>query len=257
MTTPPAEAGGSARDRLLEHAHRMDALGRFAGGVAHDFNNLLTSIRGLGALVLEEIDPNHPVRPDLEEILKAAQRATELTGELLAFSGRQRTETSAVDVNALVAEVVGRIRSRDAAVVVEVDANPAVPFVAADPAKLALAIENLLVSGANASGDAAKVHIATSMMQLDEGQVAPLPAGEYAVIRVSDGGRLTGAQLEAVFEPFAAPRSATRGTGLALAVAYGIVRRAGGVIVASTQPDGTAMSAYLPLAPGVEGARPA
>src|SRR5688500_3879334 len=256
MTTPPAEAGGT-RDRQLEHAHKMDALGRFAGGVAHDFNNLLTSIRGLGALVLEEIDPNHPIRPDLEEILKAAQRATELTGELLAFSGRQRTQTSAVDVNALVADVVGRIRSRDAAVALEVDANPAVRFVAADPAKLALAVESLVVSGANASGDTAKVHIATSMLRLEEGQIVPLPAGEYAVIRVSDEGRLTSAQLEAVFEPFAAPRSATRGSGLFLAVAYGIVRRAGGVIVASTRPDGTTMSAYLPLAPAVEGTRSA
>lgn len=238
-----------------EHARRMEALGRLAGGIAHDFNNLLTSIRGLGSLALDELAPDHPIRPDLEEILKAAQRATELTGELLAFSGRQRMEPGALDLNALVDDTARRIRARHPSIKLRVTAEP-VPPVAADPAKLAIALENLLSSAALAGDAAGAVSVETTLGRLDANQVPGLSDGRYAAVRVSDDNPLTPAQLDVIFEPFAAPRSATKGTGLMLAVAYGIVRRAGGLLVAAGNHDGVTLTAYLPLAP-LDDARPA
>lgn len=239
---------GDAADRERDHARRMDALGRLAGGVAHDFNNLLTSIRGLGALVLEDMGANHPSRPDLEEILKAAQRATELTGELLAFSGRQRMEDGIVDLNALVHGVAQRVRGRHPAVDLRVTTEPSLPPVAADAEKLRQAVENLLTSAANASEASGSVRVETGLTSLAEGSVPTLPAADYAFISVHDDGPLTPEQVDAVFEPFAAPRSAARGTGLTLAVAYGIIRRAGGFLVATARADGLTLTAYVPLA---------
>ncbi|HEX6589112.1 MAG TPA: ATP-binding protein [Longimicrobiales bacterium] len=235
----------------------MEALGRLAGGVAHDFNNLLTSIRGLGALVLDEVDASHPIRPDLEEILKAAQRATDLTTELLAFAGRQRLETAVVDVNALVDDAAREARSQHPALRIEVVTDPSVPFVAADAAKLRHAIGNLIASAARVSDGRGPVGLETRHARVTEDTVPGLGAGDYAVVHVSDEGQLTPEQLDAVFEPFAAPRSATKGAGLALAVAYGIVRRAGGLLVAEALTPGVRVSAFVPLATSVPDRRPA
>ena len=244
------------RGSAAEQARRMEALGRLAGGVAHDFNNLLTSIRGLGALVLDEVDEAHPIRPDLEEILNAAQRATELTTELLAFAGRQRLETAVVDVNALVADAAREARALSPDLRIEVVTDASVPFVAADAAKLRHAIANLIASAARVSDGAGPVRLETSSAHLTDETVPGLAAGDYAVVHVSDEGQLTAEQLDAVFEPFAAPRSATKGAGLALAVAYGIVRRAGGLLVARAVPGGVKVSAFLPLATSVPERRP-
>jgi two-component system, cell cycle sensor histidine kinase and response regulator CckA len=247
-TTSDENVGRGARERPHEHARRMEALGRLAGGIAHDFNNLLTSIRGLGALALEELEPGHPLRPDLEEILKAAHRATEMTGDLLAFSGRQRMETAAVDVSALVEDVARRMRARDPMIDVRLAPDRSTPLVAADPQKLGLALENIVLSAARAS-TATPVHIETGLARLEHDEIPQLAPGDYAVVRISDNGSLTGEQLDAVFEPFAAPRSTEKGYGLALSVAYGIIRRAGGLVHATSSDSGVTMTAFLPLAP--------
>ncbi len=253
MSTSPDTRRGDATAPRIDHARRMEALGRLAGGVAHDFNNLLTSIRGLGALVLEDMDANHPSRPDLEEILKAAQRATELTGELLAFSGRQRMEEGVVDLNALVRDAAQRIKPRHPTIELHVRVDPSLPPVAADGARLTQAVENLLASAAASSEGMTSVRVETGVVDLALDEVATLPAGRYAFLRVHDDAPLTSEQLDVVFEPFAAPRSASRGSGLTLAVSYGIIRRAGGLVVATGRPDGVTMTAYLPLASGTRG----
>lgn len=243
MSEARTDTGFAVEQR--DHARRMDALGRLAGGIAHDFNNLLTSIRGLGALALEELGSDHPLRPDLEEILKAAQRATDMTGDLLAFSGRQRVEAAVVDLNALVQDATPRARARNPGIDVHVSSNRPDIFVAADPQKLSTAIDNLLDSAARASAGT-PVRVATDAVRLGPNEIAALPAGDYAAIHVTDHGQLTPDELDAVFEPFAAPRSLHKGTGLALAVAYGVVRRAGGLIIATAGHSGVTMTVFLP-----------
>ena len=240
-----------AQEQLVE-AQKMEAIGRLAGGVAHDFNNLLTAITGHGELVLGALRAGEPLREDIEEMLKAAERAAALTKQLLAFSRRQVLEQRVVDLNALVADLDRLLRSligED----IELHTIPGEGLGAAraDPGQLQQVILNLVVNARDAMPKGGKLTIETRNVELDTGSRTahePVKPGAYVMLAVSDtGAGMTEEVKTRVFEPFFTTKEVGRGTGLGLAMVYGVVRQSGGYVWVYSEPGtGTAFKIYLP-----------
>jgi len=245
------------RNRLEEQfrqAQKMEAVGRLAGGVAHDFNNLLTVITGYSDLLLAGRDLKDSQRTALQEIRRSAERGGGLTNQLLAFSRRQPMQTRVVHVNELVLQIeqlLRRLIGEDIELITIPAADPDV--VAADPGRLEQVIMNLAVNARDAMPDGGKLTIETGTARLSE----TLPAkqlgvkpGRFVKILVTDTGTGMDAETQShLFEPFFTTKSASRGTGLGLATAYGIIRQSGGAINFSSELGaGTTASIYLPLA---------
>ncbi len=224
-----------ALEAQLTHSQRMEALGRLAGGVAHDFNNLLTAISGYGELLLRRARGDERTRRAAGEILKAADRAADLTHHLLAFSRRQAVEPKVVDLNECIRDLVGmleRVLGED--VRLHLDLAPEPLRVKADPGQMEQVVLNLVVNARDAmpSGGDLWVRAAKGRDEaLGEGP------GPCAVIEVTDTG--TGIPpdvLEHIFEPFFTTKGEDRGTGLGLSTVYGIVKQAGGLVRVETEP---------------------
>jgi signal transduction histidine kinase len=243
--------GRRQRQRLevqLQQAMKMEAIGRLAGGVAHDFNNLLTVIAGFAQLAL--LDDN-PARAGLEQILLAAERASGLTRQLLAFSRQQALEPRVFDLNQLVRDMekmLRRLIGEDIEVVTRIAEQPL--MVKADPGQIEQVLLNLAVNSRDAMPSGGKLILSTGPRKL-EGTVATMngvPAGEYCTISVSDTG--TGIPPEVlphIFEPFFTTKPEGKGTGLGLSTVYGIVQQSGGVIHAYSEKNlGTTMTVFLP-----------
>jgi two-component system, cell cycle sensor histidine kinase and response regulator CckA len=243
--------GRRHRERLenqLQQAMKMEAIGRLAGGVAHDFNNLLTVIAGCAQLALLE---DNPARSVLEEILLAADRASGLTRQLLAFSRQQSLEPQVFDINKLVRvmeKLLRRLIGEDILVVSRIAETPL--SVKADPGQLEQVLLNLAINSRDAMPTGGKIILSTFRQRLDgsSATLQGLPAGDYCGISVSDNG--TGISAEAlphIFEPFFTTKSEGTGTGLGLATAYGIVQQSCGAIHAQSEEGmGTTMTVLLP-----------
>jgi PAS domain S-box-containing protein len=232
----------------LRHAVKMEAVGRLAGGVAHDFNNLLTTIGGYSELALLALPPDHPARPDLEEIRRAGERAATLTRQLLAFSRRQVLQPRLLDLNSVVADtgkMLGRVLGEDVQLVLDLAAAP-VP-VEADPGQLEQVLLNLAVNCRDAMPDGGRLVIATGELTIDvaRGEGGP---GRWACLRVSDDGHGMPPEVsERIFEPFFTTKGQGRGSGLGLAMVDGIVHQSGGWIEVHSAPgEGTTFAIYLP-----------
>ncbi|WP_396214601.1 ATP-binding protein [Gemmatimonas sp.] len=253
-------------ERLL-HSQKMEAVGTLAGGVAHDFNNLLTAIIGFAQLSeqhatqLEEravasIDRAQlqELRDDLSEVLKAADRASLLTSQLLAFSRRQKVTLRLQDVNTTVHELERMLqRLLGERVTLVTDVSPTPLWVMADNGQLTQVLMNLVVNARDAFPSGGTVHVATRSLELapgDDGQFRTLPDGDWAVIEVRDNGvGMPPEVLSRVFEPFFTTKGLGGGTGLGLSMVYGIVSQAGGqVFVRSALNEGTTVSVLLPRA---------
>jgi len=238
----------------LVQARKMESVGRLAGGIAHDFNNLLTAIIGYSDLVLQELDPEHASRRDIEEILRAAERAGGLTRQLLAFSRRQVLQPERVDLNSVVADIdrmLRRLIGEDIELVTELRGELA-PIVA-DPGQIEQVIVNLVVNARDAMPRGGRIGLETSNfdcsvpVRVESGMLAP---GRYVALRVSDTGVGMDDETRAqIFEPFFTTKEAAGGTGLGLASAYGIISQSRGQIdVTSRVGEGSTFTIYLPAA---------
>jgi two-component system, cell cycle sensor histidine kinase and response regulator CckA len=248
----------SERKRLegqLLQSQKMETVGRLAGGVAHDFNNLLTVILGYGNLVLEEVDG--PLRDDVREIVRAAERAAGLTRQLLAFSRKQILKPDVVNVNGIVGNVEKMLRHLvDERIEITTTGESALWSVKVDPAQLEQVIVNLVVNARDAIHENGRITIETANVTLgsmpcfpEAGGVAP---GPYVRLSVTDSG--CGMDVETrehIFEPFFTTKATEKGTGLGLSTVYGIVRQSGGHISVESAPGaGTTFHIHLPRAEG-------
>ncbi|HEX9374234.1 MAG TPA: response regulator [Roseiflexaceae bacterium] len=239
-------------DQLLQ-AQKMESIGTLAGGVAHDFNNMLTAIIGNIQLVLEDTPRDSADYPLLEEIEKAATRATSLTRQLLTFSRRQPIERRTIDLNTTISELsqmLRRIIGED--VQIEMRLAPNMSPVFADPAQVQQVVMNLAVNARDAMPNGGRLLIATGELTLDELACRNYPwtcPGPYAQLIVSDTGIGIDAEtLHRIFEPFFTTKERGKGTGLGLSVVYGIVKQHEGFVqVSSDSGQGTTFTIYLPV----------
>jgi PAS domain S-box-containing protein len=237
----------------LVHAHKLEAVGRLAGGVAHDFNNMLTAIKSYSELLRDALEPGDERRSDAEEITKAADRAAVLTRQLLAFGRRQILEPRVLDVNRTVSEVQQMLRRLLVGDVVFVtDLSPDLWPVMADAGQLEQVLINLVVNSRDAMPDGGTLTIRTENADVRHrrsgGGPDTMPAGCYVRLSVADTGMGIDAETRGrIFEPFFTTKESGKGTGLGLATVYGIVRQSAGYVeVESATGEGTTFSVYLP-----------
>jgi two-component system, cell cycle sensor histidine kinase and response regulator CckA len=239
----------------LRHAQKMEAIGRLAGGMAHDFNNLLTAILGFGEFALEQLPSEVPLRADVSQIVEAALRGRSLTHQLLAFGRKSSWHAETVSINEVV-ETSRRLLHRvlGERVRVETDLDPASGLIQADPNHLEQALVNLALNARDALGEeGGTIEIRTEPVTLEQSlstEPEVVPRGMWEKITVADDGPGMPAEIRnRVFEPFFTTKPRGRGTGLGLAMVYGIVKQAGGfVTVDSAQGRGTRIDVYLPRA---------
>jgi two-component system, cell cycle sensor histidine kinase and response regulator CckA len=229
----------------------MEAIGRLAGGVAHDFNNLLMVISGYSEFLLERLGPDPNVRGPAKEIAAAADRATSLTRQLLAFSRKQMLAPKVFDLNEVVTEnlkMLTRLIGEDIDLVMVPAAQ--LGAVKADPGQIEQVIMNLAVNARDAMPDGGKLTIETSNVTLDESFTrlhAPLSPGDYVLLTISDTGTGMDSETQShIFEPFFTTKG-PKGTGLGLSMVYGIIKQSGGYVwVESELAKGTMFKIYLP-----------
>jgi len=241
----------------LRQAQKMEAIGRLAGGVAHDFNNLLMVISGYSEFLLERLGPDPGLRGPAQEISNAAQRATSLTRQLLAFSRKQILTPKVLDLNEIVTEnlkMLTRMIGEDLDLVMVPGSE--LGAVRADPGQIEQVIMNLAVNARDAMPQGGKLTIETANVVLDEAYArahTPLEPGEYIMLAISDTGLGMDAETQTrIFEPFFTTKG-TKGTGLGLSTVYGIVKQSGGFIFVESEPGhGTTFRMYFPRADGRE-----
>ncbi|MGA2388187.1 MAG: ATP-binding protein [Candidatus Sulfotelmatobacter sp.] len=238
-------------EQQLRQSQKMEAVGRLAGGIAHDFNNLLMVISGYSEFLLDRIGSDPALRAPAQEIASAAQRASSLTRQLLAFSRKQMLAPTVLDLNAVVTEnlkMLTRVIGEDIDLVM-VPAS-GLGAVRADVGQIEQVIMNLAVNARDAMPSGGKLTIETSNISLDEEYArfhAPLRAGEYVLLSISDTGFGMDSETQShIFEPFFTTKG-PKGTGLGLSTVYGIIKQSGGYIwVSSETGKGTTFKIYLP-----------
>ena len=248
------EAALRASQEQLRQSQKMEAVGSLAGGIAHDFNNLLTAILGYCDLALDGIPAESTASADVEEIRRAANRAAELTHQLLAFSRRQVLKPRVFALAAAVEQtekILRRLISEN--IGLDMALAPNTPFVRADPTQLEQVILNLAVNARDAMPRGGRLLLATgstAFLRARQTSGTTLPAGRYATLSVTDTGTGIAPDVrERLFEPFFTTKERGQGTGLGLATVYGIVQQSGGGIeVESTEGAGTTFMIYFPVA---------
>jgi PAS domain S-box-containing protein len=239
-------------EEQLVQSQKMEAVALLAGGVAHDFNNLLTIIIGYGRLLLMEAEASTDIREYADEILYSAERASALTGQLLAFSRRQVVQPRVLDLNDAV-ESMHRLLERILGEHIELHTIPGESLgrIKADPGQIEQVIANLAVNARDAMPRGGKLTIETSDVELNEQYVRLHPQvhpGPYVMLAVSDtGSGMTPEVREHIFEPFFTTKEKGKGTGLGLSIIHGIVKQSGGEIWVYSEPGkGSTFKIYLP-----------
>jgi PAS domain S-box-containing protein len=254
----------TAEERLRQ-AHRMESVGRLAGGVAHEANNQMSVVLGSADFILGRTDVPEAVRADVEFIRKAAERTAAVTTQLLAFSRRQVLKPEMLDLNAVVTgwePVLRRIVGADCGVVLRL--APGLGAVRADPGQLEQVLLNLGLNARDAMPRGGRISIETFQSEVTRAYTWGKPStsiqpGQYVVLAVSDTGHgMDKETLSHIFEPFFTTKGVGKGTGLGLSTVYGIVKQSDGYVWAYSEPgQGTTFKIYLPLRAGaVSPARP-
>jgi signal transduction histidine kinase len=239
-------------ERQLEHAIKMEAVGRLAGGIAHDFNNLLTALSGFSEIVLDELPETHPLHTGAKETFKMCQRSTALVRRLLAVSRRQVLNPQSMELNPKIAEIEKLLRSllgEDIDLVVKL--HPECGLVCFDESQIEQVVLNLVVNARDAMPQGGRLVIQTSTADISESvedQYLGAKPGSYVVLTISDTGvGMNRETLQHIFEPFFTTKERGKGTGLGLATVYGIVTQSGGYVWAYSEPgQGTTFKVYLP-----------
>ncbi len=242
-------------EEQLHHSQRLEAMGRLAGGVAHDFNNLLMVITGHAQMLLETMLPGDPARSDLEQVVKASERATDLTRQLLAFSRRQGVRPAHIHFNTLVQDMermLRRVLGEDIELITMLASD--LNTVYADPGQIEQVILNIAVNARDAMPQGGKLTLATANALLSQEFDGTQPAANqapYVTLSITDTGPGMDAQvLNRMFEPFFTTKE--HGTGLGLSTSYGIIKQSGGhIAVESTPGAGTTFRICLPAAESV------
>ncbi len=256
-------SGRKALEDQFRQAQKMEAIGQLAGGIAHDFNNLLTAILGHAQLLVEEGRLDAVQADGLREVIRAAESATRLTGQLLAFSRRQILQPVRLDLNEVVESLRGMLtRVIGENISLETRLHPDIGVVQADRGQIEQLLMNLVVNARDAMPEGGHLVISTAARKLDGDEsldAGVLEAGPHVEISVSDTGvGMDAATRKHLFEPFFTTKG-NLGTGLGLATVYGVATQSGGGIQVVTAPGaGATFSIYLPVVEGaVEAPKPA
>jgi PAS domain S-box-containing protein len=241
-------------EEQLRQAQKMESIGRLAGGIAHDFNNLLVGMRGFAEFLRRRLDDER-LRGYVDRIIESANRAADLTRQLLAFSRKGKTVVTPVDVNAAIRRILAIAeRTFDRRIVVETRLAPGDPRIMGDATQVESALLNLAVNARDAMPEGGTLTLATREVAFEKTEPLshsqPLEPGRYLEVTVSDTGiGMTRETLSRIFEPFFTTKPVGEGTGLGLAAVYGTMRdHRGGVHVVSAPGEGTTLRLYFPLA---------
>ena len=234
----------------LQQAQKMEAVGTLAGGIAHDFNNLLMGIQGCTSLLSFDIDSNHPNFEYLNRIEDYIKNAANLTKQLLGFARRGKYEIKPTDMNEIInksSDMFGRTKKE---IVIHKKSQVDIWAVEVDPSQIEQVILNLYVNAWQAMAGTGELYLQTENVILDDNDVKPygVKSGRYVKISVTDTGAGIDETIQhRIFDPFFTTKEMSRGTGLGLASAYGIIKSHGGFInVYSREGDGTTFNIFLP-----------
>ena len=237
-------------EQQVRQSQRMEAVGNLAGGIAHDFNNLLTGIGGMSELAMSDLPADSPIRENLAQVIGLTQRGATLTRQLLAFARRQVLEPHNISLNELVEQMSVLLRRViPESIELSVELEPALSTVRADPSQMEQIILNLCLNARDAMLDGGRLLIETANVELDEEYCKRhlwMTPGPFMMLAVSDTGEgMAPAVVERVFEPFFTTKA--EGTGMGLAMVYGILKQHGGSILAYSEPgEGSTFKVYLP-----------
>jgi two-component system, cell cycle sensor histidine kinase and response regulator CckA len=222
-------------------AQKMEAIGVLAGGIAHDFNNLLSVIGGYADVMIEEITPEHPLRGDLSQIMKATKRGAALTSQLLAFSQKQTLQSEILNLNEIIddlAPMISRLIGDD--ISLTTIKQPDIGFINADQGQIQQIIMNFAVNARDAMPNGGNLSIKTANTEIRETiaeRYSVTAPGSYVMLDVSDNGIGMNTEVQSrIFEPFFTTKKNGKGTGLGLSTVYGIVKQSHGSIAVSSEP---------------------
>jgi PAS domain S-box-containing protein len=244
-------------EESLMQAQKLDSLGLLAGGVAHDFNNILTGILGYASLVKAKTPEADPVHKYMETIEKSATRAAGLAKQLLGFARKGKYKIEKTSMNTIARELADFMKETfDRNITITLNTEDNIPLVEGDSTQLYQALLNLCINSRDAMPEGGRLFIKTEFKQLQSERVADvfhIPAGEYITTTVTDSGVGISPEVKKkIFDPFFTTKESGKGTGLGLAMVYGIIKNHGGYVdVYSEEGVGTTVRIYLPTAEGV------
>jgi CheY-like chemotaxis protein len=236
----------------LWQAQKLESIGQLAGGIAHDFNNILTVILGYSKEILSTLQPDSLLHTDVGEIVKAGQKALNLTRQLLTFSRKHIIKPQVIQLNTIIGELTKmlvRLIGEDIEYNIILEKN--LGYIKIDIFQIEQAIMNLVINARDAMPTGGKLWIETSSLVIDQASVenfAGIPTGNYIMLTVSDTGSGMSKEISnRIFEPFYTTKQVDRGTGLGLSLVYGIVTQADGLIKVYSEPGhGTTFKIFLP-----------
>jgi len=236
----------------LRQSEKMEAIGQLAGGIAHDFNNILGGIIGYADMTIDSMNSDDPNRPNIDKIIKGADRAKNLVAQILAFSRQNREMKSPTNTGKIITEVVDMLRATiPASIKIYTDIDTQHRAVLADATRIHELVMNLSTNAAYAMNEKGELRITCKTLQLEspvEGRIGPIQPGIYTIISIIDNGcGMDDQTLQRIFEPFFTTKEAGKGTGMGLAVVFGIVQsHNGNITVESSVGHGTCFTIYLP-----------
>ncbi len=244
-------------EEQLRQSHKLEAVGRLAGGIAHEFNNLLTVILGYSQLLLNHIDREHPMHAGLDQIRESAGKAGTLTRQLMAFSKRQSLQPGILDLNKVVASMEKMLqRNLGDRIELVTKLSPELGLVRADPGQIDQVVMNLILNARDAMPKGGTVTLETANVDVSAAEAAAgYRPGAYAMVAVTDTGEgIDDASRSHLFEPFFSTRGQHEGAGLGLSVVYGLIEQQGGFVRVKSQPgQGARFEVYLPHLPELTG----